>query len=103
MSQCVPPWVYPVWGSLCFLDIGDYFLSHIREVFDYELFKYFFQISPFLFFFFFLDPCNSNVCAFNVVPEVSETVLISFHSFFFILFCSSEGHLPVLMPQLFCY
>ena len=68
----------------------DYFLSHIREVFNYSLFKYF--LSPFLFLFFFWDPYNSNVRAFNAVPEVSETVLSSFHSFYFILLCGSHFH-----------
>ena len=86
MSWHFSPWIYPAWDSLCFLDLTDYFLSHIREVFNYYLFKYF--LSPFLFLFFW-DPYNSNVVAFNVVPEVSETVLNSFHSFFFILLCSS--------------
>ena len=28
-------------GTLCFLDLVDYFLSHVREVFSYYLFKYF--------------------------------------------------------------
>ena len=86
MSWCVSPWIYPVWDSLCFLDLIDYFPSHIREVFNYNLFKYF--LNPFLFLFFW-DPYNSNVGAFNVVSEVSETVLHSFHSFFFILLCGS--------------
>ena len=27
-----PPWVYPVWYSLCFLDLVDYFPSHIGNV-----------------------------------------------------------------------
>ena len=71
-------------------DLIDYFLSHIREVFNSNLFKYF--LSPFLFLFFFWDPYNSNVRSFNVVPEVSETVLNSFHSSFFILLCSSYFH-----------
>ena len=48
----------------------DYLLSHIMEVFNYNLFKY--LLSPFLFLLFFWDPYNSNVGAFNVVPEVSE-------------------------------
>ena len=61
----------------------NYFLSHIREVFNYNLFKYF--LSSFLFLFFFWDPYNSNVGVFNVVTEVSETVL---NSFLFSLFCS---------------
>ena len=81
----VSPWIYPVWDSLRFLDLTDYFLSHIREVFNYNLFKYF--LSPLLFLFFFWDPYNSNVGVFNVVPGVSETVLNSFHSFF--LICSA--------------
>ena len=63
----------------------DYFLSHTGEVFNCNLFKYF--LGPFLFLFFFWDPYNSNDGAFNVVPEVSETVLKSLHSFS--LFCSA--------------
>ena len=30
MSWGVSPWVYPVWDSLGFLDLGDYFLSHFK-------------------------------------------------------------------------
>ena len=81
MSWHVSPWIYPVWDSLCFLDLIDYFLSHVREVLQYNLFKYF--LSLFLFLFLFWDPYNSNVGAFNVVPEVSETGLNSFHSSLF--------------------
>ena len=69
VSWCVPPWVYPVWDSLCFLDLVDYFLSHVREVFSYYLFKYF--LRYFLSLFSFWDPYNANVGAFNIVPEVS--------------------------------
>ena len=72
---------YPVWYSLHFLDLIDYFPSHIKEVFNYNIFKYF--LKPFLFLLFFWDTYNLNVCVFNVVPEVSEIVLISFNSFFF--------------------
>ena len=68
----------------------DYFLSHVREVFDYNLFKYF--LRPFHFLFLFWDPYNLNVGAFTVVPDVPETVLNSFHSFFFILLCDSYFH-----------
>ena len=32
VSRHVSLWVYPVWFSLCFLDLIDYFLSHVREV-----------------------------------------------------------------------
>ena len=41
----------------------------------------------FLFVFFFWDSYDSNVGAFNIVPEVSETVLVSFNTFFFFPLC----------------
>ena len=72
----------------------------LREFFGYYLFKYF--SGPF---FSFWDPFNANIGTFNVVPEVSWTVSISFHSFFLILFqtvissnlvSSSLFHLPHL-------
>ena len=73
MSWGVSPWVYPVWDSMGFLDLGGYFLPHFREVFNYYLLKYF--LMAFLFVFFFWDSYDSNVGAFNIVPEVSEVVL----------------------------
>ena len=54
-------------------------ISYVREVSNYNLLKYS-LIS--IFFFFFWGPCNLYACVFNVVPEVSVTVLISFHFFF---------------------
>ena len=78
MSWGVSPWVYPVWDSLGCLDLGGYFLSHFREFFNSNLLKYFLI----LFFSSFWDPYNSNVGAFNTVPEIFETVLNSFHFFF---------------------
>ena len=69
VSQCVPLWVYPTLDSLLFLDLVDYFLSPVMEVFSYCLFKYFLGSlslsSPFR------DPYNVNIGAFNVAPEVS--------------------------------
>ena len=88
MSWGVSPWVYHVWNSLGFLDLGDYFLLHFREVFKYYLLKDFLMV--FLFVFFFWDSYDSNVGVFNIVPEVSQIVLISFNSF---LFFSSLIHL----------
>ena len=64
------------------MDLGDNFLPHFREVFNYYLLKYFLMV--FLFVFFFWDSYDSNVGAFNNVPEVSEVALISFNSFFFL-------------------
>ena len=65
-----------LYETLHFIDLGGYFLSHVWEVFNYNLFKYFLR---FFLFFFFLDPYNLNIGAFNVFPEVSET---DFHFFF---------------------
>ena len=31
MYRCVSPWVYPVWDSLCFLDLIDYCLSYVGD------------------------------------------------------------------------
>ena len=102
------PWVYSVWDSLGFLDLGDYFLPHFREVFNYYLFKYF--LMPVLFDFFFWDSYGSDG-AFNMVSELSEIVLISFNSFFlsasFIstilssisLFLSSASVILLLFPS----
>ena len=87
-------------GLSGFLDLGEYFLPHFREVFNYYLLKYFFMV--FLFVFFFWDPYDSNVVAFNIVLEVSEIVLISFNSFFFF---SSLFHLFLpfyLLPHSSC-
>ena len=69
---------YIVQDSLPFLNLSESFISHVREVNEYNFFKYFsgsFNI-------FLLQ--NPNVDAFDVVPDTPETLLISFHS----LFCS---------------
>ena len=93
MSQCVLPWVSVVSDSLCFLDLNECFLSHVREVFRYNLFKY--SLRPFLSLFSFWYTYNVNVGAFNVVPE---TVLISFH-ILFSLFCSIAVISTILSPS----
>jgi len=106
----VSPWVYPVWDSLHLLDLIDYFLFHVGEIFNYNLFKNF--LIPFLFLFFW-DPYNSHFGVFDIVPEVSETVISSFHSFYFIrssevistilssssLICSSASDILLLIPS----
>ena len=56
--------------------------SILGEVFNYYLLKYFLMVFLFVFF---SDSYDSNVGMFNIVPEVSEIVLISFNSFFFFL------------------
>ena len=78
-------------GTLCgLLDLIDYFLFHVGEIFNYNLCKNF--LIPFLSLFFFLDPYTSNVGAFDIVPVTSETVPSSFHSFYFILLFRSYFH-----------
>lgn len=88
LSRCVPPWVYPTWDCLSSLDLADYFFSHVREVLSHSLFKYF--LESFVSLLSFWDPCNANVGVCSVVPEVSQTVFISF-----------PGHSSILLPQLF--
>ena len=97
MSWGVLPWVYSVWDSLGFLNLGGYILPCFREAFNYYLLKYF--LVSFIFVFFFWDTYEMNTGAFNIVPEVSEVVLIYFNSFFpffplcFIYFHRSIFHL----------
>ena len=102
MSWGVLPGVYPVWDSLCFLDLGGYFLRHFREVFNYYLLKYF--LMAFLFVFCFWDSYDLNVGVFNIVPEVSEVVLIFLNSFFFSPLCFIYFHHSIfhLTYPIFC-
>ena len=95
------PWVYPVWDSLCLLKL-DYFLFHVGELFNYNFFKNF--LIPFLFLFFW-DPINSNVGVFDTVREVSETVVSSFHCFYFILLFRSYFYHFIfqLTDAFFCF
>ena len=100
----VSPWIYPVWDSLGFLELSEYFLPHFKEVFNYYLLKYFLMAFPFVFFFW--EPYNANVGAFDIVSEVSVV-----SSFRLILFSSLlhlflpfylPPNLSYLLPQL-CY
>ena len=56
-------------GTLCFLNFSECFLSHVREIFTYNLFKYF--LGPFLSLSFSSDPYNANISATDVVSKVS--------------------------------
>ena len=64
MSWGVLPWVYPVWYSLGFLELGGYFLPYFREVFSYYFLEYF--LMAFLFVFFFWDFYDLNIGFLNV-------------------------------------
>ena len=52
-----------------------------------------------------LVPYNSNVGVFYIVPEVSETILSSLHSFYFILVFRSYFHHFIFQPtySFFCF
>ena len=65
MSWGVLPWVYPVWDSLGFLDLGGYFLPHFREVFNYYLLKYFLMAFLFVLFLYPFGQSLPLVGAFN--------------------------------------
>ena len=78
-------------GILCFLDLLDYFLFRVWEVFSYYLFKYF--LRSFLSLFSFWDPNNVNVGAFQRSLSLSVFLFILF---FCILFCGSDFHHSVL-------
>ena len=90
-----------LFGTLVLLDLDGYFLPHFREVFNYYLLKYFLMIFLFVFFW---DSYDSNVGAFNVFPEVSEVVLISFNSFLFFPLCFIYFHHSAfhLIYPIFC-
>ena len=97
LSWCTSLWIYPLWNSPGFLDLGGYFLFHVKEVFNNNL-KYF--LLPFLFLFFW---DLYNLSTFNIVPEVSKIVLNSFHSLFFTLLLGSYFyHSTFQLTYLFC-
>ena len=43
ITMCLGVFLLCLPGTLCFLELVDYFFSHVRKVFSYYLFKYFFS------------------------------------------------------------
>ena len=80
ISMCLG--MFLLYGTLCASWIDWLFPFPVGEIFNYNLFKTFLFLFHFLLFFW--KPYNLNVGAFDMVPEVSETVLSYFHSFYFI-------------------
>ena len=104
MSWGVSPWVDPVWDSLGYLDLGDYFLPHFKEVFNYYLLRYIFSCS------FFLSSSGTPMIRMLGHLTLSQRSL-RFSSFLLILFSFLlhlfppfylPPHLSYLLPQLFC-
>ena len=61
---CDPPWVNPVWSSLCFSDLVIYFLSHVSKfstIMSSNIFLGPLSLSSFR------DPYNVNIGPFYVV------------------------------------
>ena len=96
VSLCVPPWVYPAWDSLCFLDLVDYFLYYVWEVFSYYLFKYF--LRSFLSLFFWTPKMRMLVC---LMSSQGFLRLSSFLFFFFSVFCSVAVISTILFSRSF--
>ena len=76
--------IYPVWDSLDFSNLSNFFLPHFRKFFNSYLLTYFLMVFLFVFFW---DSYDSNFGALIIVPYVSEVVLISFNSVFFFPLC----------------
>ena len=91
---------FTLFGALCaswtWLIISFFMLGKFSTIISSKYFSY-----PF----FFWDPYNSNVGAFDIVPEVSETIFSSFHSFYFILLFRSYFHYIIfqLTESFFCF
>ena len=99
-----PPWVYPAWDSLPFLDLVDHFVSHVREVFSYYCLRYF--LESFL--------SVSSPYGTPLVHLKLSQKFLTLSSLFGICFLYSvsqqwfppfcpPGPLSILLPQLFCY
>ena len=105
MSWNVSLWMYPVWASLGFLDLGGCFLSNVR--------KFFTVISSniFLYIFFFSSSWTLIFQMFMWLLLSRRSLGLLYHFFsFFILLCFSyfhfstfQPHLSILLLQLFCY
>ena len=82
-----------LYGTLHFLDLIDYFLFHVGEIFNDNLFKNFLILFLFLFFW---DPYNLNVGAFGIVPDVSDYP--QFFSFFLLYSALQKLFPPFYLP-----
>ena len=77
-------------GTLCLLDLVEYFLSHVRKVFTYYLFKYFlrsFSLS---------SSSGTTIMQMLVCLILSQRSLMLSSVFFYFLFCYSDFHHSVL-------
>ena len=107
MSQHVPPWVYPVWDSVRFLDLSAFFLM---------LGKFSAIISSNIFSGSFSSPSGTPIMQmllhYNIYKSQRSLRLSSFLLILFSLFCSVavisitfvfQLTYSIILPQLFCY
>jgi len=101
VSWGVLPWVYPVWASLGFLHLGDYFLPILGK------FSTIISISIFSWPFFLSSDSRTpmtQMLGCLTSSEVSEVSLISFHYLFFFPLCFIYLHHSIfhLTYPIFC-
>ena len=72
----------PLYASQTWLTISFPVLGKFSAITSSDIFS-----GPFSLFFY-----NANIGVFNVVPEISYAVFISFHDLFYILSCASDFH-----------
>ena len=87
-------WVSWTWVIISFPILGKFSTIISSSIFSWSFF----------FVFFFWDSYDSNVGAFDIVPEISEVVFISFNSFFFLPPCFIYFHHSIfhLTYPIFC-
>ena len=111
-------WGVSVWDSLGFLDLGDYFLPHFREVFNYYLLKYFLMVFLFVFFWDSYDRILGHLTLSQRSQRLSSFLLIHvslflcfiyfYHCIFYLtypIFClhySPVGSLQSVFDLIYC-
>ena len=96
-----------LFGTMGFLDLGDNFLPHFREVFNYYLLKYFLMVFLFVFFFgtlmirmlgcLTLSQRSLRLSSFLLILFLFSFLLHLFLPFYLL------PHLLYLLPPLFCW
>ena len=107
MSWGVLPWVYPVWDSLGFLDLRDYFLPHFREVFNCYLLKYFLMVFLFVFLMIrilghlILSQRSRRLSSYHLIrfSFFPLCFIYFYHSIFYLTILSSASVILLLVPS----
>ena len=102
MPWSVSPWVYPVWDSLGFSDLGDYFLPHFREVSTI--------ISASIFSWSFFLPSSSGTPMIRMLEHLILSLRLSSFLFIHFSFFLSDSFIStilsstsLILSSAFCY